>query len=259
MPHTNPVTHFLLLHFILFNIVLFAKGTLLPPKKKKKAKHSKCEGGAAYCRTSEEVKTEKEIFKATAQEWATLFHWAPHQGTSHHLQNGNTERRGNLQNSVITTWTCFAIYFHTLQTSQTVQYQYSIIKRPNIHLLSEVRIWGFPGLSSQWWRWADGQLWSKASSERKAAAAPVRAAPGTAHALIWNGLLRNCFTSRGHILTLNNKVTPIILWSQCSLEKQSTWNSSLYYPCFKCDTNKMHKMGNSRNSSFLSLKTHHFE
>lgn len=41
-----------------------------------------CEGGAAYCRTSEEVKTEKEIFKATAQEWATPFHWAPHQVTS---------------------------------------------------------------------------------------------------------------------------------------------------------------------------------
>lgn len=37
-----------------------------------------CEGGAAYCMASEEVKTEKEIFKATAQEWATPFHWAPH-------------------------------------------------------------------------------------------------------------------------------------------------------------------------------------
>lgn len=41
-----------------------------------------CEGDTAYCRTSEEVKSEKNIFKATAREWATLFHWAPHWVTS---------------------------------------------------------------------------------------------------------------------------------------------------------------------------------
>lgn len=151
------------------------------------------------------------------------------------------------------TWTYFAIYFHTLQTSQTV-FTISIFYNNmdnNIHLLSEeVRVWGFPGLSAQWQQWADGQLWEEGDS------APVRADPGTAHALICNWALKELLHSKGTHPDINNKVTPIILWPQCSLEEQSTWNSSLYYPYFNCDPNKMQKMGNSRNSPFLSLKLH---